>query len=220
MSALMIPAAAERPHDEDGPADVARKGDVRVVDGDEVDGVEVAVAVEETPVRVPFVPVQDVMPAAEVVADGAGSVRVVPEEPDTVPLRLGTVAPVVPVPEGGGVVDAPAPWAGADGPVEPPMRIRLNRRGRVVVGLLVVALAAGFVLLVDVLVVRPVQASALLRPDRVEQHVVMPGETLWEIANQVDPDADTRDVVEVLVDINDLPDPALTAGQVILIPAP
>lgn len=218
MSALMIPAAAERSHDEDDPAAVARKCDVRVVDGDEVDGVEVAVAMEETPVRVPFVPVQDVMPAAEVVADGTGSVRTVPEEPDTVPLRLGTVAPAVPVPEGGGVVEAPAPWAEPVGSVEPPMRIKLNRRGRAVVGLLVVALAAGFVLLVDVLVVRPTQASALLRPERVERHVVMPGETLWEIANQLDPDTDTRDVVELLVDLNDLPDPALTAGQVILVP--
>jgi hypothetical protein len=54
----------------------------------------------------------------------------------------------------------------------------------------------------------------------VVRHVVQPGETLWQIAESVAaPSQDVRDVVFDLVQLNELPDAGLMAGQVIVVPA-
>ena len=38
----------------------------------------------------------------------------------------------------------------------------------------------------------------------VWSHVVQPGETLWQLAGQADPDSDRRDVVDRLIRANEL----------------
>ena len=50
-------------------------------------------------------------------------------------------------------------------------------------------------------------------------HVVMPGETLWGIATELSPNADPRDTVALLVEVNNLPSSGVLAGQRLVIPA-
>ena len=47
---------------------------------------------------------------------------------------------------------------------------------------------------------------------------VMPGDTLWSIAEQVAPASDPRDVVDAIMRLNALPSAGLDAGQSIAIP--
>ncbi len=93
--------------------------------------------------------------------------------------------------------------------------LRLTRRGRWVMLLLGAVLAAApFLLAAGATADGPAAATA------VERHVVLPGETLWQIASSVaEPGQDVRDVVLGLVDLNDLPGSGLAAGQTILVPA-
>jgi hypothetical protein len=49
--------------------------------------------------------------------------------------------------------------------------------------------------------------------------VVQPGETLWVIAESVDPDTDPRETVARIVAMNDLPDSSVLVGQELQIPA-
>lgn len=55
-------------------------------------------------------------------------------------------------------------------------------------------------------------------PVAYETHRVLPGETLWEIARGIDPDADTREVVGQLMALNGLPTAALLPGQRLRLP--
>lgn len=48
---------------------------------------------------------------------------------------------------------------------------------------------------------------------------VMPGDTLWSIAETVAPDADPRDVVDAIMRLNALPSGSLMAGQRLSLPA-
>ena len=92
--------------------------------------------------------------------------------------------------------------------------LRLTRRGRVVVWALALAVAGGVGL--------SAQSATADAPGAalpVETRVVVPGETLWQIAGEVAaPGADLRDVVAELVDLNGLGDAGLQAGQEILVP--
>jgi hypothetical protein len=45
-------------------------------------------------------------------------------------------------------------------------------------------------------------------------HVVAPGDTLWEIAEELDPKADPREIVDLLVEARD--GTALTPGETII----
>jgi nucleoid-associated protein YgaU len=49
--------------------------------------------------------------------------------------------------------------------------------------------------------------------------VVQPGDTLWTIAETVAPDTDPRDMIARIVQLNDLPDSSVQAGQTLRIPA-
>ncbi len=111
------------------------------------------------------------------------------------------------------VPDLPSAHARA---AEPPLR--LTRRGRlvlralVVIGLVVLITATAFTL------ARSARADADSHAP-VRYHVVMPGETLWGIATELSPNADPRDTVALLVEVNNLPSSGVLAGQRLVIPA-
>lgn len=85
-------------------------------------------------------------------------------------------------------------------------QLRLTRRGRVVVALAAIAVAAAGMWGMA----RVIAPSTVAEPVVVE---VRPGDTLWQIARQVAPGADTRDVVARVKRDNDLSDGVLHAGQ-------
>lgn len=95
-----------------------------------------------------------------------------------------------------------------------PGGLRLTRRGRVVVALLALLLAAPVV----GWGARAV-ADAPGAPLEVRVHAVQPGETLWGYAEQVaERGDDLRDVVAHLQAINDLATAELQVGQIVLLP--
>jgi hypothetical protein len=96
--------------------------------------------------------------------------------------------------------------------------VRLTRRGRIVVriggvALIVLTLLAG-VLLID----RTAEAGSTSRPVPVTYRVVLPGETLWQIAGEVAPGVDRRDTVARIVELNALSSAGVNAGQRIAVP--
>lgn len=57
-------------------------------------------------------------------------------------------------------------------------------------------------------------------PTRTIEHLVMPGDTLWDLAASVPGVDDRREAVHRIMELNDLPNGSLMAGQRIQIPAP
>jgi nucleoid-associated protein YgaU len=97
---------------------------------------------------------------------------------------------------------------------DPPLR--LTRRGRLVVVLVVLALAYAGLTMVSA----PAASTGEVRHVRAQTVVVTPGETLWDIARSVAPESDPRDVVAEIVDLNSLTDPgAIRVGQPLDVPA-
>jgi hypothetical protein len=98
---------------------------------------------------------------------------------------------------------------------------RLNRRGRMVVGLIAVFFVAVLFFLLGTIFSAVVQAAevsdqALTQYSTV---LVMPGDSLWSIAKSTDPSADPREIIQLLVEINDLPgEVGLEVGQSLLVP--
>ncbi len=105
---------------------------------------------------------------------------------------------------------------GTSTPVRP--RLRITRRGRVVLGLLIAvplavgALFAGF----GAMGATATQTSST---DHFSYVSVQPGESLWQLAETVAPNADPRDVVADIVKLNDLGSGEIQPGQRIAIPA-
>jgi nucleoid-associated protein YgaU len=94
-------------------------------------------------------------------------------------------------------------------------RLRLTRRGRLLLVVLPSVLAAtcGLVAVAGPLV--PAQAD----PATSRSVVVGAGDTLWSIAERVAPNADPRDVVARLEAANGLPDATIQAGARLVLPA-
>jgi hypothetical protein len=100
----------------------------------------------------------------------------------------------------------------------PRVRIRLTRRGRVVVRL-------GSVLLLVVVVAAAVllgggraDGGEQARPLPVTYHVVAPGETLWQLASELQPGVDPRDTVARIVELNQLRSADIAAGTRLALP--
>lgn len=100
----------------------------------------------------------------------------------------------------------------------PATRLRLTRRGRRVLAFLasvpaVVALSIAIISGGGALATSDAGAGAAF-----EKVTVMPGDTLWSIAESVAPQADPRDVVDAIMRLNALPSASLDAGETIAIP--
>jgi hypothetical protein len=132
-------------------------------------------------------------------------------------------APAAPVPVQAPRHDPPGkqaihPARGARGQAANPP-LRLTRRGR-----LVVAVAAALVLAALSLVIagaaqatnHPVSARAAQQ--NFTQVTVHPGQSLWSVAESADPGADTRVVIQQIIELNSLTGNTVFAGQRLWVP--
>jgi LysM repeat protein len=95
--------------------------------------------------------------------------------------------------------------------------VQLTRRGRVVVLLVLVATGVALMLALTGLVGG---AAAGTGPARPASHtiVVQPGQTLWSIARDVAPNADRRETIARIIQLNALPASGVSAGERIAVP--
>ena len=134
-----------------------------------------------------------------------------------------------PVPATWPPADRPAagrPWAGwreEAGARQVRTRVRLTRRGRIVVA----ALIAMSVVLVAALAWLAGTARADVAgsgvPSSAVYHslrsvTVMPGQSLWSIATRYEPAADPRGVIQQIVDLNALSSTSVRPGQHLWLP--
>jgi hypothetical protein len=97
--------------------------------------------------------------------------------------------------------------------------LRLTRRGRVVVA----GLAVLFVTALSLLVAGAAQATSHAVPPGAAQHnlaqvAVRPGQSLWSVAENADPDADTRLVIQQILKLNALHGDTVVAGERLWVP--
>ena len=97
--------------------------------------------------------------------------------------------------------------------------LRLTRRGRIVVAIA----AALLVALLSLLATGTAQATSHSAPSRVadrnlSQVVVRPGQSLWSIAENADPNADPRLVMQQIIELNGLTSNVIMAGQLLWVP--
>ncbi len=103
-------------------------------------------------------------------------------------------------------------------------RIRLTRRGRLVVWVVAALTAAAVLIPVWLLSAAGAQAANHgLPPAAVHaglRHVVVrPGQTLWSIAMAADPAADPRVVTQEIMQVNALSSQVLVPGESLWVPA-
>jgi len=98
---------------------------------------------------------------------------------------------------------------------KPAAPVRLTRRGRLVLLMLMVALAF------TAFSVARTATQAGTGPARPATRYVTvhPGETLWQIARAAAPGDDPRDTVDRIRDLNQLDTTVLQAGQRLVVPA-
>jgi LysM repeat protein len=97
--------------------------------------------------------------------------------------------------------------------------LRLTRRGRVVVAVATVLLLAVLSLVIAAsaqATSHPAPSSAAQRS--VVQVTVRPGQSLWSVAENADPHADTRVVVQQIIELNGLTGNLVFAGQRLWVP--
>jgi LysM domain len=96
--------------------------------------------------------------------------------------------------------------------------LRLTRRGRIVVAVMTAVLLAALSLVIT----RSAEATSQPGPARAAQGltevIVHPGQSLWSVAENADPDADTRVVIQQIVKLNGLTGAVVFAGQRLRVP--
>ena len=97
-------------------------------------------------------------------------------------------------------------------------RLRLTRRGRAVFATLLAAPIA-IALAVAGFSGAPAQAGVTPATGTFDYITVATGESLWDLAGWIAPDADPRDVVEALTSLNQLTSAEVQPGQRLAIPA-
>jgi LysM repeat protein len=103
-----------------------------------------------------------------------------------------------------------------------PPRLRLTRRGRIVLIGLPLVLLAALLLSLAGLLNSPAKAADTASGLSVTETVtvtVQPGESLWAIAVDADPSRDARDTIADIVQLNDLQDGKVMPGQQLFVPS-
>jgi len=98
------------------------------------------------------------------------------------------------------------------------IRLRITRRGRVVLGVLVALLVAGLVAAAAMLGTSRAVAADEAGAAQFGYVVVQPGESLWSVATSLDAAADPRDVIAELMRLNQLGSSEIVAGQSLAVP--
>ncbi len=114
----------------------------------------------------------------------------------------------------GPVVPAPGRAAGAVAS----HRLRLTRRGRIVLAVLAVLVVCGLFVAGASAAQASGPASAHRGPGAAERVVVQPGDTLWSIAQSAAPNADARTIVQEILRANRLTTVNITPGQRLWVP--
>jgi LysM domain len=112
-----------------------------------------------------------------------------------------------------------APARPAVSPSSAASPLRLTRRGRIVVAVMAALLVAGL----SLAVAGAAQATGHTASQRatgsnLAQVVVRPGQTLWSVAENADPNADPRMVIQQIAQLNALTSDTLMAGQRLWVP--
>jgi hypothetical protein len=98
---------------------------------------------------------------------------------------------------------------------DPPLR--LTRRGKIVVAVAAALLAAGL----SLVIAASAQATSH-SPGAAQQGLakvtVRPGQSLWSVAESADPNADTRAVIQQIVELNGLSADTVMPGQSLWVP--
>jgi hypothetical protein len=113
---------------------------------------------------------------------------------------------------------APVTDSVASAAVAPRTRLRITRRGRLVLTALVaapLALGAGLVALNGGAAVASKDAAGTT----FRYVTVSSGQSLWDLAEEIAPSADPRDVIASVVDLNRLPTSDVAAGQQLAVPS-
>lgn len=97
-------------------------------------------------------------------------------------------------------------------------KLRLTRRGRVVFGALATVLVAGLLALIATFASPQALASVSSSEQQFHYVVVQPGASLWSLATELDPEADPRDLVAEIVQLNQLDGSGIEAGDAIAVP--
>lgn len=97
-------------------------------------------------------------------------------------------------------------------------RLRITRRGRAVLTTVIALPLAAAVIFGGIGAVRAT-ATDTQAPASFSYVTVAPGESLWQLAQQIAPNADPRDVVDALTDLNALSSGVIQPGQRLAIPA-
>lgn len=97
-------------------------------------------------------------------------------------------------------------------------RLRLTSRGRLVFGGLATLLVLGALLLAAAFGGEQAVATTEASQSDFGYVVVQPGASLWQVASELDPSIDPRDLVAEIVRLNKLSDSGVQAGQPIAVP--
>jgi LysM repeat protein len=97
--------------------------------------------------------------------------------------------------------------------------LRLTRRGRVVVAVAAALLLTALSLVVAGSALATSHAAAARAGEQhLTQVTVRPGQSLWSVAEAADPDADTRLVIQQIINLNGLTGDTIVAGQQLWVP--
>jgi hypothetical protein len=98
-----------------------------------------------------------------------------------------------------------------------PAPLHLTRRGRLVIGALVLVPLLGGIVAVAAVGMSAV-ATDTTSVTEFDYITVAAGETLWQLAESIAPESDPRDVIADIVGLNNLSSSAVQAGQQLAIP--
>jgi LysM repeat protein len=104
------------------------------------------------------------------------------------------------------------------GACAPQPRLRITRRGRVVLTVLV-AVPLAVAAIVGGAGALKADGSVAVRSGQYTYTTVQSGESLWQLAQEVAPNADPRDVVADITNLNGLESGVIQPGQRLAIPA-
>jgi LysM repeat protein len=116
----------------------------------------------------------------------------------------------------------PDPSNAAGGRAGKPPRLRLTRRGRIVlIGLPLVLLAALLISLAGLLnsPAKAADTAGALSVTETVTVTVQPGESLWAIAVDAAPNRDARDTIADIVQLNNLENGKVMPGQQLFVPS-